>query len=176
MTDQTVQERVARAQSQEMELTLVDTDPIVVQVYNETSDRIHTVVPESMHCSCEDHTYRGYICKHIIALLDAGGHVGEIMREEIKQEKNECYVEAEALRDEIEDVMFRADQITAVLNALDVDQQMQSTDEAAVEMLQMDEEPVEDSQELAEIKADLNTDDDDEFERMVAELTEGDDG
>lgn len=171
MTDQTIEDRVERAQSQDMELTLVDTDPVVVQVYNGTSDRIHTVIPESVHCSCEDHTYRGMLCKHLIAVLDSDGHIGEIMREEIKQEKNQCYGEAEALRDELETTLDRAEAITEVLNVLGVEQQMAQTDQDAIQMLTETEEQVTDSQELAEIKAELNTDDDDEFAEMVENLT-----
>jgi len=171
MTDETIQDRVERAQSQSMEMTLVDTDPVVVQVYNEDSDRIHTVVPQSVHCSCEDHTYRGAICKHIIALLGTEGHVGDLMRGHLKEHRASIESEANEVKDRLDDLLFQQKQITEVLNELDIDQDMERTDEAGMRLLQEGAE-VGDAAIVEDSPEDL-TDEDTrtEFESMVADLT-----
>lgn len=188
MTDETIQDRVARAQSQTMEMTLVDTNPLVVQVYNEDSDRIHTVIPQSVHCSCEDHTYRGYICKHIIAVLQTEGHsedatssdrqlktaeVGELMREKLKARRAEMECEANETKERLDDLLFQCRQITDVLSELEIDQDMETTDEAGMRLLQeglevgdaaiVEDDPVDQTPEEART----------EFEAMVADLTGG---
>jgi len=171
MTDETIQDRVERAQSQSMEMTLVDTDPVVVQVYNEDSDRIHTVVPQSVHCSCEDHTYRGAICKHIIALLDAQGHVGDLMRGYLKEHRADLESEANETKDRLDDLLFQCEQITGVLTELDVDQDLERTDEAGMRLLQEGAE-VGDAAVVEDNPEDLTDEDTrNEFEAMVADLT-----
>jgi len=171
MTDETIQDRVERAQSQNMEMTLVDTDPVVVQVFNEDSDRIHTVVPQSVHCSCEDHTYRGAICKHIIALLGVEGHVGELMREELKEHRASIESEANEVKDRLDDLLFQQQQITEVLSELDIDQDMQRTDEAGMRLLQEGQE-VGDAAIVEDDPVDQTPEETrSEFETMVADLT-----
>jgi hypothetical protein len=173
-----------------MEKTLVDTDPVVVQVHNEDSDRIHTVVPQSVHCSCEDHTYRGAICKHIIDLLGTDGHsenlpdspqavsqsstdVGDLMRGYLKEHRADLESEANETRDRLDDLLFQCKQITGVLSELDIDQDMEQTDEAGMRLLQEGAE-VGDAAIVEDNPTDL-TDDEarSEFESMVADLTEG---
>lgn len=191
MTDETIQDRVERAQSQSMEMTLVDTDPVVVQVFNEDSDRIHTVIPQSVHCSCEDHTYRGAICKHIIALLDTEGHsgnpkgdpqavsqsstdVGELMREELKEHRASIESEANEVKDRLDDLLFQQKQITGVLSELNVDQDMERTDEAGMRLLQegakVGDAAIVDDEEATDLTPEESRT---EFESMVADLTEG---
>lgn len=171
MTDQNIQDRVNRAQSQTMELTLVDTEPFVVQVANEESDRVHTVVPESVHCSCEDHTYRGYICKHIISVLQTEDQFGELMEEELKEHRAELESEANEAKERLDDLLFQCHQITDVFSELNIDQSMESTDKDAMRLLQkgveardaaiVENNPVDQSSEEARS----------EFEELVADLT-----
>lgn len=184
MTHETVSRRVQRAKSQDMELTIVETDPVVVQVDSEASDQTHMVVPESIQCSCEE---EGYFCTHQIVVLDSGDHPGELLRDALAKEKNDCFVERSEINDKIEELedereieeleakqdelADRADRITDLLNELDLDQSMNSTKEDAIEMLQMRDPVYEDSQELAEMKAELLADNEDEFEELVAKFT-----
>lgn len=140
MTEETIQERVERAQSQEMNATIVRNDPVIVQVHNEASDRIHTVVPDAVHCSCEDHTYRGEVCKHIIELLQDEGHVGDIMREAIKQDRNDIQeLQAEvkeqirSLKERMNELQEQREKISATLNALDLDHVSNATIEESLE-------------------------------------------
>jgi tRNA U55 pseudouridine synthase TruB len=120
MTDEmtSIEDRIERQQSQEMNITVVDTDPVIVQVHNTYSDRIHTVVPSSAHCSCEDHTYRGAICKHMLELLQHEGHIGEITRESIKQEREAIQTECAELQRKLDTLRSQRTQISAALDAV----------------------------------------------------------
>jgi hypothetical protein len=118
MTNETIESRVERAQSQEMDVTLVDTEPVIVQVYNEESDRIHTVIPDAVHCSCEDHTYRDIICKHLIVLLQDDGNIGEQTREAVRLERNEIDREITEMQNQITDRKAQRDAINEALSAV----------------------------------------------------------
>lgn len=172
MTTETVADRVERARSEDMEATLIDNDPVVVQVHNTASDRIHTVIPESIHCSCEDHTYRSELCKHLIFLLMQDGHIGAITAKHIKDYRADLESEANDARERLDDLLFKCRQITDLLSELDVDQDMGQTDREGIEMLQ---EAVEtgDAAIVNDDDAVDQTPDEfrDEFESLVAELT-----
>lgn len=157
MTGETVSERIERARSQNMDASLVDTDPVVVQVYNDDSDRIHTVIPESVHCSCEDHTYRSTICKHIIRLLLDDSHLGEVMREALTEYRNDVENRLVDLQAEVEELQYEREAVTEVLNELDLDHDAPSTDGAGAELVASigSEEPREDSDELTELIEDI---------------------
>jgi len=170
-----IQERVERSRSNDLEFTLVDTNPVVIQVYSNKSDRIHTVVPQSVHCSCEDHTYRGAVCYHIIALLDADGHIGDLMQESIKEHRADVEKQANEVKDRLDDLLFQQEQITAVLSELGIDQDLERTDEDAMEMLASGV-AAGDAAVVPDEEAEDLTDEEsrDEFEQLVGDLTEGD--
>lgn len=164
MTDETIEQRIERAQSQHMEVSLVDTDPVIVQVYNEESDRIHTVVPDSIHCSCEDHTYRDSICKHMIELLQQEGHIGEITREALKDRREEIQVKQADMQSEMDALQEEREQISDALTALDLSHMREETVGDIIDGIQAE----------AEARAGgADEDDSDEespFEQMVADL------
>jgi hypothetical protein len=64
-----VQDRIERARTRDLEVTIESAQPLVASVYSAHSDSMHTVVPQALHCSCEDNTYRGPLCYHLIAIL-----------------------------------------------------------------------------------------------------------
>lgn len=159
MTDETIQDRAERAQSQEMEITLIDTEPVVVQVYNEDSDRIHTVVPDSIHCSCEDHTYRGIICKHLLVLLQEDGHIGDQTREALKQKRNDLGESITEAQERLDELRSQRNTITEALSA--------------VGAMQISEESVGDIIDGIQAEAEARSEAEDEpspFEQMVDDL------
>lgn len=143
-----VQTRVERAQSEPMEITIVSNEPLVVEVYNEESDRVHTVVPSAVHCSCEDSTYRNVVlCKHQIAVLTEGEEPGDgvlsaTMAEDVRQYRAtmhnavlELHDQIEEIQSEIERLDDRKHQIDAVLNELDISHAKESTGRELLETL-----------------------------------------
>lgn len=102
-------DRLERAKAESMQTQLVSDDPCVLQVTNEDSDRVHTVVPESAHCSCEDHTYRGLVCKHMLVIL-LGEHSGPMaegldqVADTKSQRLSDLYDESETVAEEISDI------------------------------------------------------------------------
>ena len=119
MTDE-ISTRVSRARSEPIDLTVVDTDPTVVQAHNTSSDRIHTVVPRAIHCSCEDHTYRGYICKHIIALLDDDSNASNGMYDALVDRKYGLQDDIDELRSEIDEYSSKVSEIESVIEKVDI--------------------------------------------------------
>ena len=120
MTDE-ISTRVSRARSESIDLTVVDTDPTIVQAHNTSSDRIHTVVPRAIHCSCEDHTYRGYICKHIIALLDDDSDASDSMYDSLVDRKSGLQDDIDELRSEIDEYASEVSEIELVIETVDVE-------------------------------------------------------
>lgn len=161
MTDETIQDRVERAESENMEVSLVDMDPLVVQVYNEASDRIHTVIPASVHCSCEDSTYRDTICKHLITLLQSEGHVGDTARESLKQRRNSLGGEITEKTEQLNELRSERDAIVDALGAVGASQVAESTVEDVLDGFQVEAEAVN------------SAETDSPFEQMVDDLAQG---
>lgn len=157
MTLETIEDRADRAQNEELTATVVETNPLVVQVHNEDSDSIHTVVPSAGHCSGEDHTYRGMVCKHLLFLMQQDGDIGEITRESLKEQRNELDSQIDELHRELESVTDERDQITAALDAVGASHMAQSTVGEIVSGLEAEAEARED----------------DEFQAFVEDVTEG---
>jgi hypothetical protein len=130
---------------------------MVVLVHNEESDRTHTVVPDAGHCSCEDHTYRDTVCKHLLFLLQQAGHIGHTTRESIKEQRHTLEQRSVELRAAIDTIENKIEQITTALDAVDADQDMERTGEEVVEAIQ----------------ADLDEDDADEFAQFVDDMVGG---
>lgn len=138
MADETdTLDRIERARSEPMTASVVDSDPLVVQVDNESNDTVHTVVPESLHCSCEDHTYRGAVCKHlaIIALGEDESvepELRDIVRNSITDELMGLEGELLRLRNQIEEIESEQEQYRTLRgemeSALDQDQQASEED------------------------------------------------
>lgn len=173
MTDETttVEERARRAEEQDMTVTLVDNDPIVVQVYNDDSDRIHTVIPESMHCSCEDHTYRNTVCKHILRLMQDDGHIGGATREALKAERGEIQEQMADLQAQMDTLQSERTQISAALNAVDASHVADETVQDVIEGMQAEAEARSASGEGEDGSEEDEADG--EFEQMVADLSGG---
>jgi hypothetical protein len=93
MTDTTaVDERIERAKQRDLHYEMVADDPLVVQIDSENSGRVHTVVPSTLHCSCEDHTYRNTLCYHLCFLL-LDDDVPEQIQTELEQALDVEYME-----------------------------------------------------------------------------------
>lgn len=147
-----------RAQSQNMTVETVDTDPFVLSVTNETSDRVHTVIPKSLHCSCEDHTYRDMMCKHLIAVLD-DEELGEKARGLMADRRNEIDRQLDDLYVEVNELESTRKSVQAVFNELDLDHDAPETNEAVTELVhEMKAEPgttLSKSTELQELTSEL---------------------
>jgi len=155
-----IAERLERAESEQMDTRVVSDDPLVFEVTNEASDRVHTVVPESVHCSCEDHTYRGAVCKHMLALL-LGDHA-DPMADALDQEAAEATERLIELNSEAESLQHQIASIDSALALTDSEQSVPEDWEPAVP----------DNSEQVEIQSATADTSMDEFDSMVAKLTE----
>ncbi len=113
-------DRIERARTEELVVDVVTMDPLVVNVHNETSDRVHTTVPDSLHCSCEDHQYRNTICKHLVFLADSDDWIAEAVRQQMTDKLKSLQEREMALRDQLESIAEDREQIDAVRSELDV--------------------------------------------------------
>lgn len=172
MEDNTVEARINRARSEEMDVTVESTDPHIVQVHNQESGTVHTVVPKALHCSCEDHTYRGVICKHMISLMDDDGPAASAMQEAVKEHRADLRSIAQELQEEQDEVLEECGAITDLLDGLNIDQDLAETDEAGMELLQRGVEQ-NDAAIVPDSEAEDQTPDEvrDEFEEMIADVT-----
>lgn len=111
MTQQTLQERIERAQSQTMDVTLVEEDPVIVQSSREGSDQVHTQVLDAVHCSCQDATYRNVICRHLLGILMDDGHLGDVAREAVLDKRDELVSEYGTISERMERLERRKDSV-----------------------------------------------------------------
>lgn len=145
MTDsnQDVSTRIDRARREQMDVSQVTEDSLLVlQVYNSQSDRFHTVIPGSGHCSCEDHTYRHVVCKHLAAVL-LHDEYGERAADELQAFHSDLESRANRIRDDLDElerelnrVLGTYDQITSALAEVSADMVRDETELDAIEMLQ----------------------------------------
>lgn len=126
--EQTMQDQVDRVRSQSWKITTTKEDPVTVEVSNPDRNRTHTVVPYKFACSCTVQGEVGMFCDHLIALADADGFAGALIREYLKERTNTYTEESDTTEEE-------RDQISALLHALDLDDY--SLARAQVEMVAM---------------------------------------
>lgn len=120
-----IHDRIERAQERadELDVAIVSEDPLVVHVDSDHSDRVHTVVPESLHCSCEDHTYRDTVCYHLIHLMigdDIPDVAQEAARLALTDELTSMQAREMELRAEIEAIYEQREDFQAVRDEMDM--------------------------------------------------------
>lgn len=179
MTSETIdaEDRVRRAQNEEMEAHVVRQDPLVVEVDNESSDSTHAVLPDALYCDCEDHRYRGAVCKHMIFLANREDWIAEAVRQALTDQLTELQSEEMHLRDRLRSISQERDQIETVRSSLDVVLSYDGPPEGhprnpwgsddieeALEDADIDAEEI-----VEEIESDED-DGDDEFRSMVEDL------
>jgi hypothetical protein len=163
-----IESRIARAQSQEMEIEEVSSSPLVVEVANRSSGRIHTVLPETVYCSCEDHTYRDSLCKHLIFVADGSDYIAEELRQSMTDDLLAMQSEAQELRSRLREIESKQAQYTAVRESLDT--VLQYTDSP--------DDRTEDESEATDTALEPDTteasepEEHSEFRRMVSEISD----
>ena len=155
-----IADRLERAESEQMDTRVVSDDPLVFEVTNKASDRVHTVVPESVHCSCEDHTYRGAVCKHMLVIL-LSDHSAQ-MADALDQEAVEATESLIELNEEAESLQHQIATIDSALALTDSEQSVPEDWEPAVP-----ETGPESTNTKSESSPRM-----DEFDQMVGKLTD----
>jgi hypothetical protein len=172
MTDQNyIRDRIERAQNRadDLDVTVVDTDPVVAQIDSDHSGSIHTVVPGSLHCSCEDNTYRDGPCYHLIHLM-IGDDVPTAVAEEARL----------ALTDRLVDMQDREMELRAEIREIETEREAISNIREEMEMPDYglgdnhgsgkpNDVPAEDV--VEQLKLEDNKQDD-EFRQMIEDLSE----
>lgn len=62
-----LEDRLDRAERIDPEYYVLEDDPLIIE-FESDSGNTYTVLPETGYCSCDDHRYRGMVCKHLLAL------------------------------------------------------------------------------------------------------------
>jgi hypothetical protein len=163
-----VESRIARAQSQEMAIEVVSDSPLVVEVSNETSGRIHTVLPETVHCSCEDHTYRESLCKHLIFVADGTDYIAEELRQSMTDDLMAMQSEAQELRSRLREIESKQAQYNTVRESLDTVLQYSDPDTDRTE----DESEATDTALEPDATEASEPEEHSEFRRMVSEISD----
>lgn len=114
-------DQVKRVRSSSWVLNMTETDPVVVEAYNEELAERHEVIPESIDCSCELQGDTGSFCDHIVALVDAEGYAGALMREYLKEKKHGIEEQRSKSEHENVEIEEKYDKIMSLLNAIDID-------------------------------------------------------
>lgn len=166
MVNETIDDRLERAQAEEMTLSVSETDPVIVLIHNKDSDRVHTVVPSATHCSCEDQTYRSRVCKHMLTCLLDDGEVGSLMAESLRTEREDMQERMADLNDELSSLKAQRKQISSALDAADVRHIADDTIEQMADGIRAEQEA----------HADPETDEVDAFGTMIAEMTDDETG
>lgn len=116
-TETPVQERIDRARSQPMSVSVAQDEPqLVLEIDNEEGS-VHTVIPDILHCSCPDHHYRGYVCKHIAFAAMQDDEYGQAVRDALQGSADERLEDAEGYFELAENLREEAAQIDSVLGA-----------------------------------------------------------
>lgn len=133
MSTQTeVQKRIDRARREAIEFSVASTDPLVVMADNEdgtgSGSTPYTVVPQALHCGCPDDTFRGPVCKHLLALALTEDWRGATVREAIGREFKQLTDELTDLEERYEAVQERHEALEAVRAELGRETEPQPTD------------------------------------------------
>lgn len=124
-TTSDIESRLERARSESMDIvTIAESDDLtVLNVINETKETQHTVVPEALHCSCEDHTYRDAICKHLLFVADNDPTADSTrrVRQAITDELTSLTDEHTEIKAKERELRSQIDQLKSVRSQFDTD-------------------------------------------------------
>jgi hypothetical protein len=115
------EDQVQRVRDTPWDISIIETEPVVARVQNEDLEREDDVTPESIHCSCTAHGGETPFCDHIIALLDADCYAGSLMREYLKERKNELESQQSRSQASAPTIQEEIDDIMSLLVAIDID-------------------------------------------------------
>ncbi len=166
-TPSSIEERITRAESEEMEAELVAYNPLVVEVENHEGtsdgDSIYTVIPQKQYCGCWDARARDVICKHLIFVAGLDNVVGETTRDVLTNRMKRLQSDLGQLRQAVEDTEQESEQLRRVRRSLDVESTVEADDDGDAS------DPDE-----GEVETDTNEDESgSSFRDLVSDLTSG---
>jgi hypothetical protein len=165
------EDQVQRVRATPWDITITRTEPVDVRVRNEDLEREHDVTPESIHCSCTVNDGETPFCDHIIALLDAECYAGSLMREYLKERKNDLECQLAESEGDVPTAQEEFDDIMSLLVAIDIDDF--SLARTNVELVQFLEVRGGDEETNQIEKAPKPDEDRDAFEEMVRKVRLG---
>lgn len=141
--EELLQQQVDQVRSESWEITLIEEDPVSIEVYSSTEDRMHTIVPYNLACSCTVQGRVGMLCDHLIAIMDTDGFAGALTREYLKERRFKLQSESPELNDgdmnrepcQCDGTLRKWAKITAFLNVIDADHSAARTQVETVNML-----------------------------------------
>lgn len=172
ISEQEIRERVQRARERNVEFTVANNMPLVVEADSENSGRIHTLVPNAMHCSCEDSTYRSPICYHMLALAMTDSLPGEVMLEELESNRDEFESREAELREQADQYGASARVLRVALEEIEdvqIEEELEELEEDVSEEIESDDTREEVLQDLTEdVEDDVDElDEDSDFRQMI---------
>lgn len=131
-------ERLERARSEPMDHWIESEDPLIVkvenpasgfsasrnqkddgEVENEQSGSVHTVIPDALDCSCPDSTYRDFIDKHMLYLIEQDDEAGTAMRGALKSHQEELKERLSEIQSERIEIQSEIGQVREIFGLID---------------------------------------------------------